>query len=263
MNYTGGTFWSRIPPVVKNIIIINVIMFVATLIIRGDFMYEKLALFHFQSPYFQPYQILTHMFMHGGFWHIFFNMYTLFFFGCILENVWGGKKFLLFYLVTGIGAALCHSGVMYLQTQHILHSLGYANASQAMQAIGYSSVSQAFEAIQSREIFQGITPAVFSKVQALMPYFQSLNVPTVGASGAIYGVLMAYGMLFPNNVLQLIFPIPIALKAKWFVLIFGAIELVTGVTGMGGNVAHFAHLGGMLFGFLLIIYWKRKGKMYY
>jgi membrane associated rhomboid family serine protease len=237
-------------------------MFIATLII-GNPMYEKLSLFHFQSPYFRPYQLITHMFMHGGFWHIFFNMYTLFFFGCILENVWGGKKFMLFYLVTGLGAALCHSGVLFLQSQHILHTLGYASAAQAMHAIGFNSVSQAFEALQNPEILRSMSPAVYAKANALVPYFQSLNVPTVGASGAIYGLLLAYGMLFPNNQLQLIFPIPIALKAKWFVMIFGAIELITGVTGMGGNVAHFAHLGGMLFGYFMIVYWKKKGKMYY
>jgi len=215
-----GSWWSRIPPVVKNLIMINIIMYIAT-VIFGNVMYEKLALFPFNSPLFHPYQILTHMFMHGGFWHIFFNMYTLFFFGCILENVWGGKKFLLFYLVTGIGAALCHSGVLYLQEIHALRTAGE------------------------------------------MAYAQILATPTVGASGAIYGLLLAYGMMFPNNQLQLIFPIPIALKAKWFVMIFGGIELVTGLKGMGGNVAHFAHLGGMLFGYFMIVYWKKKGKMYF
>ena len=222
MSYYGntGSWWSRIPPVVKNLIMINIVMYIATLIF-GNVMYEKLALFSFNSPLFRPYQLITHMFMHGGFWHIFFNMYTLFFFGCILENVWGGKKFMLFYLVTGIGAALCHSGVLYLQEIHALHTAGE------------------------------------------MAYAQILATPTVGASGAIYGLLLAYGMMFPNNQLQLIFPIPIALKAKWFVLIFGLIELVTGITGMGGNVAHFAHLGGMLFGFFMVTYWKKKGKMYY
>lgn len=222
MSYYGntGSWWSRIPPVVKNLIMINIVMYIATLIF-GNVMYEKLALFSFNSPLFRPYQLITHMFMHGGFWHIFFNMYTLFFFGCILENVWGGKKFMLFYLVTGLGAALCHSGVVYLQSMHALRVAGEA------------------------------------------AYYQILATPTVGASGAIYGLLLAYGMLFPNNQLQLIFPIPIALKAKWFVLIFGLIELVTGITGMGGNVAHFAHLGGMLFGFFMVTYWKKKGKMYY
>lgn len=175
--------FDRIPPVVKNLIIINVIMFVATFII-GDFMYEKLSLFCFQSPFFKPYQLLTHMFMHGGFFHIFFNMYTLFIFGSVLENVWGGKKFLFYYLVTGLGAALLHNLTIYLELSSLVNSADAGN------------------------------------FMATAKINQILGTPTVGASGAIYGLLLAYAMLFPNNVMQLIFP-PIALKAKWFVLIFG------------------------------------------
>ncbi len=217
--------FNRIPPVVKNIIIINIIMFVATLII-GNFMYEKLSLFYFKSQFFKPYQFLTHMFMHGSFVHILFNMYTLFFFGSVLENVWGGKKFLLYYLVTGIGAAILHSLVLHLQ------ATGLENA---ITAGSY----QAYE--QLRILY---------------------NTPTVGASGAIYGLLLAYGMLFPNNIIGLVFP-PVALKAKYFVIIFGAIELLLGLTGRDSGVAHFAHLGGMIFGFFLIMHWKKNNRMYY
>lgn len=216
---------NRIPPVVKNIIIINIIMFVITMLTH-NFMYEKFALFYFQSPFFRPYQIVTHIFMHGGFWHIFFNMYTLWFFGSVLENVWGGKKFFIYFLVTGIGAAMLHLGVMYLQ------------ADQLQKAVEMGNV------------------VAYNKLQTLY------MTPTVGASGAIYGLLLAYGMLFPNNTLQLIFP-PVALKAKYFVLIFGAIELVLGITSPGSNIAHFAHLGGMIFGYFLIIYWKKKNRLYY
>lgn len=217
--------FNRIPPVVKNIIIINIIMFVATLII-GNFMYEKLSLFYFKSQFFKPYQFLTHMFMHGSFVHILFNMYTLFFFGSVLENVWGGKKFLLYYLVTGIGAAILHSLVLHFQ------ATGLENA---ITAGSY----QAYE--QLRILY---------------------NTPTVGASGAIYGLLLAYGMLFPNNIIGLVFP-PVALKAKYFVIIFGAIELLLGLTGRDSGVAHFAHLGGMIFGFFLIMHWKKNNRMYY
>ena len=183
-------------------------------------MYQKFALFPFQSPLFKIYQLITHMFMHGGFWHIFFNMYTLMIFGTVLERVWGSNKFLIFYFVTGIGAALCHNAVMDLQIASFINKDNMAMAAQLMRT------------------------------------------PTVGASGAIYGVLLGYGMLFPDSVMQLIFP-PVALKAKWWVVIFVVIELVTGLTGMGGNIAHFAHLGGMLFGWLLILYWKKKGRLYY
>ena len=200
-------------------------MFVATLII-GNFMYEKLRLFYFKSQFYKPYQLLTHMLMHGSFVHILFNMYTLFFFGSVLENVWGGKKFLLYYLVTGIGAAILHSLVLHLQ------ATGLENA---ITAGSY----QAYE--QLRILY---------------------NTPTVGASGAIYGLLLAYGMLFPNNIIGLVFP-PVALKAKYFVIIFGAIELLLGLTGRDSGVAHFAHLGGMIFGFFLIMHWKKNNRMYY
>lgn len=213
------------PFIVKNLIIINIIVLVATMI-NENFMYENFSLFSFHSPFFKPYQFITHMFMHGGIWHLFFNMYTLWIFGSILENVWGSKKFLLFYFVTGLGAALLHNLVLEIE----LSSL--QNAVQSGNMAAQTSI------------------------------MNILRTPTVGASGAIYGVLLGYGMLFPNNIISLIFP-PIALKAKWFVIIFGAIELLMGVTGTGSDVAHFAHLGGMVFGFILIMYWKKKGKMYY
>ena len=213
------------PPVVKNLIVINVLMYLITAI-TGNFMYENFALFYFKSPFFKPYQLVTHMFMHGGFTHILFNMYTLYIFGCVLERVWGSQKFLFYYFVKGIGAALLHMGVMYLQLR------GYIADFNAGDMFAQSSI-------------------------------QSILVtPTVGASGAIYGLLLAYGMLFPDNIMQLIFP-PVALKAKWFVIIFGALELLLGLSGRGGNVAHFAHLGGMIFGFFLILYWKKNNRMYY
>ena len=216
MMFDRPSFLSSISPVVKNLVIINTIMLIGSMII-GDKMYEYLALFAFESPFFKPYQLISHMFMHGGFWHLVFNMYTLVIFGTVLERIWGSRKFLLFYFVTGIGAGLCHDLVMHIEI---------ANAADIVA--------------QSR----------------------LLGTPTVGASGAIYGVLLGYGMLFPDSQLQLIFP-PITLKAKWFVIIFGIIELTTGLTGMGGNIAHFAHLGGMLFGLILILYWKKNNRMYY
>ena len=157
------------------------------------------------------------MFMHGGFWHIFFNMFSLYMFGSVLENYWGGKKFFLYYMICGIGAGLINELVMYLQ-------IAFAET-------------------------PGLVEAAINRV------------PTVGASGAIYGLLLAYGMMFPNNVLQFVFP-PVAMKAKWMVIIFGAIELISGLSGRGGNVAHFAHLGGMIFGIIMILYWKKKNRLY-
>ena len=219
-----GGFLANVPTAVKNIIIINALVMVMTML-NENFMYEKFALFYPTSPFFHWWQPLTHMFMHGGFWHLFFNMYTLWIFGTVLERVWGTKKFLVFYFVTGLGAALVHTGVEWLQMQHWL--------GQAAEGSYAAQVS-----------------------------IHNLKMtPTVGASGAIYGVLMGYAMLYPDSIMRLIFP-PIAMKAKWFVLIFAAIELLTGVTGTGGSIAHFAHLGGLIFGFLLIMYWKKKRMLY-
>ncbi|MBR6732119.1 MAG: rhomboid family intramembrane serine protease [Bacteroidales bacterium] len=219
-----GGILSGIPTAIKHIIIINVLMMLLTLM-RENFMYETFALFYPTSPFFHWWQPVTHMFMHGGFWHLFFNMYTLFIFGSVLERVWGTKKFLVFYFVTGLGAALVHTGVEWIQMQSLI-SKAAEGSSAAMASIHAMKMT-----------------------------------PTVGASGAIYGVLMGYAMLYPDSVLTLIIP-PISLKAKWFVLIFAAIELLTGVTGTGGGIAHFAHLGGLIFGFLLMWYWKKNNTLY-
>ena len=191
-------------------------------------MYETFALFYPSSPFFRWWQPVTHMFMHGGFGHLFFNMFTLYMFGSVLERVLGPKKYLLYYMVTGLGAALLHTGVEWLQT------LYWQNIIQTGEA------SAAVAAAESMR--------------------RMLMTPTVGASGAIYGLLLGYAMLFPDSVMTLIFP-PISLKAKWFVLIFAAIELVMGLSG-GDGVAHFAHLGGMLFGLILILIWRKGQKMY-
>jgi len=219
-----GGFLSSIPIATRNIIIINVLVMIMTML-NENMMYEKFALFYPTSPFFHWWQPVTHMFMHGGFWHLFFNMYTLYFFGRVLEERWGAKKFLIFYFVTGLGAALVHTGVEWLQMNHWMSQV--AEGSLAAQ----------------------------SKIYALK------MTPTVGASGAIYGVLMGFAMLYPDAILSLIFP-PVSMKAKWFVLIFGGIELLTGITGVGGGIAHFAHLGGLIFGYLLIMYWKKKHTLY-
>lgn len=219
-----GGFMSRVPVAVKNIIIINILVMIMTYL-NETLMVEKFALFYPTSPFFHWWQPVTHMFMHSGFWHILFNMYTLYIFGSTLERVWGPKKFLIFYFVTGIGAAAIHTGVEWIQMQ--------------------SWITQAAEGSQS----------------ALVSIHQLKMTPSLGASGAIYGVLMGYALLYPDSMLVLFFP-PIPIKAKWMVLIFAAIELVTGVTGTGGGIAHFAHLGGLIFGFILIRFWKKKGTLY-
>lgn len=215
----GNNFISQIPTVTKNLVAINILMFIATLI-NENFMVTNFAMFYPASPFFKPWQILTHMFMHGGFWHIFFNMYSLLMFGSILERSLGPKKFLIFYFVTGLGAVALHTGVEWMQARVFI-----ANG-----------VAQAYQ--------------------------QLLVTPTLGASGAIYGVLIGFAMLYPQARLTLIFP-PIPMTAKWLVIIFAAIELFSGINGIQDGVAHFAHLGGMLFGWLLIRWWRKNGKLYY
>ena len=215
----GNNFISQIPTVTKNLVAINILMFIATLI-NENFMVTNFAMFYPASPFFKPWQILTHMFMHGGFWHIFFNMYSLLMFGSILERSLGTKKYLIFYFVTGLGAAALHTGVEWMQAR------------------------------------------VFIANAAVDAYQQLLVTPTLGASGAIYGVLIGFAMLYPQARLTLIFP-PIPMTAKWLVIIFAAIELFSGINGIQDGVAHFAHLGGMLFGWLLIRWWRKQGNLYY
>lgn len=193
---------SNVPKAVKHIILINVCMLVLT-VLNTPLMDRMFALNPITFIY-KPWQLVTYMFMHGGIGHLFFNMYTLYIFGSVLENIWGTKKFLTFYFVTGIGAALIHIAVQYLTGNFAL---------------------------------------------------------TVGASGAIYGILMGYAMLYPDSVLTLLIP-PISMKAKWFVLVFAGIELLFGVTGTQAGVAHFAHLGGLVFAFLLLMFWKKRHRLY-
>lgn len=226
-SYNRGGFFSSLPTVTKNLLIINVFMLIFTCL-NERFMVSTFALYYPTSPFFHWWQPVTHMFMHGGFWHLFCNMFTLLMFGCSLERQWGPKKYLIFYFVTGLGAAALHTGVMWLQMHHYMNLIAEGGS---------------------------VAAGAMAQISALK------SVPTVGASGAIYGVLIGFAMLYPDTRMTLIFP-PVTLTAKWWVVIWLAIELFTGFTGMGGGVAHFAHLGGMLFGFLLIRFWKRKGTMY-
>lgn len=231
----------NLPPAVKNIIIINALIMVM-MTLKESFMLENFALYFPASPFFRIWQPLTYMFMHGGFGHLFFNMYSLFIFGSVLERVWGTKKFLLFYFVTGLGAALVHIGVQWIQYGSALATYGLSlNDASAL----------------AHEVARNIQAGA----DRIPVWSLSLFTPTVGASGAIYGVLMGYAMLYPDSVLTLLFP-PVSLKAKWFVLIFAAIELALGVFGTRAGIAHFAHLGGLIFGFILIMYWKKRHTLY-
>jgi membrane associated rhomboid family serine protease len=241
--YSGRV--SNTPPVVKNLIIINVVMLLGLFLFQQFFnlnLNAILGLFYFQSPMFKPWQLVTHMFMHGGLWHIFFNMWALWIFGKTLESVWGSKRFLVYYLVTGLGAAFFHMLVNYIQFAPEISAL------KAAYSVDRINMALLNEILQPGNQFYSLG--------------RELIRPTVGASGAVYGVLLAFGMLFPNTPLFII-PIPFPIKAKWLVIGFGALELYLGITRTGGSIAHFAHLGGMIFGFILIKYWNRFTRNFY
>lgn len=247
MNGYGRGF-SALPPVVKNLIIINILLLVITWTAQSVLGYDLtsvLGLYFPKSEMFRPFQILTHMFMHAGIWHLFFNMFALYMFGGILENVWGPKRFFIYYMVCGLGAALVHESVIAIQYFKVINTIS-PDQLQLVLADGAMVLSEGKQ----------YADAAMKNLQMIM------NVPTVGASGAIFGVLLAFGVLFPNTQLMLLFP-PIPIKAKYFVLGYGAIELYMAVTQPGSNIAHAAHLGGMLFGYILIRYWRKTSKTLY
>jgi membrane associated rhomboid family serine protease len=201
---------------------------------------DALTGYYFASPNFRPWQIVTHMFMHSqyDFTHIFFNMYALYLFGTALENYWGTKRFVIYYMTCGIGAFFLNMGVSYLEIQKMMSVLSDKEIYQVM--------------------ITGLEEGKAYKVQ-MVDLYSAINTGVVGASGAVFGVLLGFGMLFPNTELMLLFP-PIPLKAKYFVMIYGAIEFFLAMRQTtGDNVAHYAHLGGMLFGYLLLKYWQKKG----
>jgi len=263
---------SRITPAVKNLIIINILMFLATWALTkyNVNLDDHLALFYFQSPNFHIYQYVTYMFMHGGFMHILLNMWALFMFGSALEHVWGSKRFLIFYFVTGIGAALIYTLVNYLTFSPMItdaHAFMNTPSPELLRAFIKHYVSS-----PNRDVYDFINKwseapkdpqSINSAINMINTHIADLmNTPTVGASGAIYGLLLGFGMLFPNTQLMLLFP-PIPIKAKYFVLIFGGIELYFSISQPGDQIAHVAHLGGMIFGFIMIKMWSKDRNHFY
>ncbi len=267
----------QIPPVTKNLIIINVIMLLATSVFRGRGieLTGLLGLFYPTSEYFQPYQFITHLFMHGGVTHLFFNMFALFMFGRYLEGVWGPRRFLVFYFITGLGAATLHTFVNYIEIAPMAKAVEAFNNTPSPDLFAafvnkYSNAIKPYFSLSSVrdfsvEWFDNSSVASFeTEAVNLMNTVLSkrVNIPTVGASGAVYGVLLGFGMLFPNTQLMLLFP-PIPIKAKYMVLAYGALELVLGFSMPGSSIAHFAHLGGMIFGFFLIKFWNKTTRTFY
>lgn len=218
-----------LPMVVKNLIIINVLVFLAQSTLPKDaFNFDDVFALHtLQSKVFRPWQFFTYMFLHGGFWHLLFNMVALWMFGATLESLWGPGRFLVFYIACGLGAALCHMGVLFFENQPIVNEFNSLSAASQLQ------YSENLNAI--------------------------LNTPTLGASGAVFGCLAAFGYLFPNDYIYYYFLVPI--KVKWFVLIYAGSELINAIQNSAGdNVAHVAHLGGALVGFLMVYYWKKGNR---
>jgi len=220
-----------LPPVVKNLLIINVLLFIATGILQGApiniNLTQILGLHYWQSDFFESWQIITYMFMHGDLGHIFFNMFAVWMFGSHIENRWGSKRFLKYYLLTGFGAAFLHYLIFHFYTLPSIPNIIYANTAPLT----------AYE-------------------------YMLQNTVVVGASGSLFGILLAFGVLFPNTLLYII-PIPFPIKAKYIVIGYGLFELFSGLSNNpNDNVAHFAHLGGMLFGLIIFTYWKFKDKYY-
>jgi len=271
-----------LPTVVKNLLIINGLMFLAQIVSDKSFgisLEEMLGLHYFASQAFKPWQFITYMFLHGDFGHLFFNMLALWMFGYALENIWGPRRFLIYYFITGIGAALVHYFIVFLEINPTVTLLNQLIAEPSAPAIldffsnnklqfsQYSGeIYLQFKKFQESYELLKVNPdnrqAMQTVVNFLIDYREYfLSLPNViGASGAVFGILLAFGMLFPNTLIFIYFLFPI--KAKYFVILYGAIELFYGISGSGSNIAHFAHLGGMIFGFFLIRYWRKKGRLY-
>ena len=241
------TSFSQLPEIIKNLLILNGLLFFATISLEsyGIDLTQLLGLHQFQSDDFMPHQLITHFFMHGSFTHLFFNMFALWMFGKILENVWGAKRFLTYYLITALGAAALHLGVSQYEIMNLQSQINPSDLNILLE-----------NGKQVLEGNQNYTHPLMGKLNLL------INTPTVGASGAVFGILLAFGMLFPNTLLYIYFAIPI--KAKYFVMIYGALELYSGLSNNpADNVAHFAHLGGMLFGYILLKYWQKNNTQFY
>lgn len=264
--------FSILPEAVKNILIINGIFYLATVVLqnRGINLNELLGLHYWLSDEFRPWQFITYQFMHGSFTHLFFNMFAVWMFGAAVENMWGSRRFLSYYLLTGIGAAVCHYGIYYWELRPAMQFIDAFMADPSVDKLNgfmkldatniYYSTELAARINQLKALF-AIDPASaaeYSKQLVSQFHHDLVNSPpvVVGASGAVFGLLLAYGMIFPNSIIYIYFALPI--KAKYFVVIYGALELFSGIAKVpGDDIAHFAHLGGLFTGLLLIYFYRR------
>lgn len=263
--------FGRITPTVRNILIVNVAIYFLGSLLRLN-LNEFLSLRSLHSEHFMPFQFFTYMFLHGDHWHLFFNMFGIFIFGPLLEQFWGPKRFLIFYIVTGIGAGVLYSGINYMETNSLIKAVEKYNEDPSPGEFKYILEKKANLPInaelntfiydysdhadeesyimQSRQFLQQIV------------YYKS-NSQMVGASGALFGIILAFGVLFPNTVLMLIFP-PIPIKAKYLVAIYGLFAIFGSIQkAPGDNVAHYAHLSGMLVGYILLKFWQKDRKNFF
>lgn len=243
-----NSIFRNIPQVTLNLLILNTLiwLFMALIPAADQVLTRNLALFYFSSPGFQPFQLISYMFLHGSFGHLFFNMFALFMFGGTIERTMGSARFLFYYLTCGICAALVQMGVFAYVINGIENTI-------ADPQLCREAIDQGWEVF--RQTGRSIAWPAYPELSLLNNY---VNTPLVGASGAIYGVLLAFGFIFPNAPIYIFF-IPIPIKAKWLIIGYFVLELAYGLGGVADSVAHFAHLGGMIFGFLLLLYWKKKG----
>lgn len=279
--YRPGGF-SFLPVVTKNIIIINVILFALTYLLHSAQqidLNDYLGLHYFAAPLFKPHQFITYLFMHGGFSHILFNMFGVFIFGQVLEQIWGPKRFLIFYILTGLGAALTEYAIVHFSIAPLLNSIRAVQESMSIESFQTLVNSPEFQSKLSYEFYPQFesfrnnynlsindnpAKALSLASQFLIDYKNNfLNSQVViGASGSLFGLLGAFGMLFPNRLLYLYFFIPV--KAKWLVIGYGLIELFSGLSNKpGDNVAHFAHLGGLAVGLVIVLIWRKDRTQFY
>ncbi len=263
-----------LPLIIKNLVIINVLVFLIQKTVESGsnptLMNDLFALHTWQSPLFKPWQFVTHLFMHGSFTHILSNMFALWMFGSVLENLWGPKKFLTFYIVCGLGAALLHMIVLYVETSSVVNDF---NALKSNFTFGnfenFAAEHHVADAFRNNVVPSIINEwrnhtsdgSIAQNAYIIANSFVTarLNEPTLGASGAVFGCLAAFGYLFPNTYIYIYFFLP--LKAKWFVIIYAGFELMMALQNSAGdNVAHFAHLGGAIFGLALVYFWNKTNR---
>jgi len=276
--------FQSIPPVIKNLLIINILLFITTELMArrmGIDLIKILGLHYFSAPDFRPHQFVTYIFMHGGFMHLAMNMLAVWMLGSVLENVWGSKRFIIYYLITGFGAAIIQYVVYYFQINPVVESINFVQSNLTIENFENWVNSPEFIKNTSYEFYNSTYPKFVNDYNALVNESpgKALSMASelltdyklnylnqhvvVGASGSLFGILIAFGMLFPNTQLMMIF-FPVPIKAKYFVALYGALELYLGVSNNpGDSVAHFAHLGGMLFGFILLMIWKQNRSHFY